>query len=95
MKWFGGYCHCLRSSYQYQALSISGLHGRETGRTGQDGRDRLKCPRDGSFKKVPRIFIFLLKRSPKNMTNKEEKKNRSGRAELRAAHSGALCKLIL
>ena len=54
------------------------LHGRETGRTRRtdetDGRDRLKCPRDKSFETVPRIFNFLLKRSPKNMTGKEEEK---------------------
>ena len=60
-------------SFECPTTDGPGLHGRETGWTRRDGQDRLKCPRDGSFETVPRIFNFLLKKCPKNMTGKKEK----------------------
>ena len=53
--------------------------------TRRDGRDRLKCPRDGSFEKVPKIFSFGNKVLG-NKTSKKEKKKQVRQTELPSFH---------
>ena len=68
------------------------LHDRKTGQTRRDRGDRLKCPQDGSFETVPRIFHFLIKKKPKKHNGQGEKKTRSAKAEPKEFHSGTPCK---